>query len=123
VTAKFGSVEEYLASFPADVRRVLEEVREAIRAAAPEATETIAYDMPTYKIEGRSLVHFAGWSNYVSVYPLPDPAADAGLEADLVAYRATRGTGRFPLDRPMPLELVARVVQALRAERFGVAGG
>jgi len=119
---KFGSVEEYLASFPADVRRVLEEVRETIRAAAPDATETIAYDMPTYKIEGRSLVHFAGWSSYVSVYPLPDPAADAGLEADLVAYRATRGTGRFPLDRPLPLELVARVVQALRAERFGDAG-
>jgi len=119
---KFGSVEEYLASFPADVRRVLEEVREAIRAAAPEATETIAYDMPTYRLEGRSLVHFAGWTSYVSVYPLPDPAADAGLEADLVAYRATRGTGRFPLDRPLPLELVARVVQALRAERFGDAG-
>ena len=119
---KFGSVEEYLASFPADVRRVLEEVRETIRAAAPDATETIAYDMPTYKLEGRSLVHFAGWTSYVSVYPLPDPAADAGLEADLVAYRATRGTGRFPLDRPLPLELVARVVQALRAERFGDAG-
>jgi uncharacterized protein YdhG (YjbR/CyaY superfamily) len=122
VTAKFGSVEEYLASFPADVRRVLEEVRETVRAAAPGATETIAYDMPTYKIGGRSLVHFAGWSSYVSVYPLPDPAADAGLEADLAAYRATRGTGRFPLDRPMPLELVARVVGALRAERFGDAG-
>ena len=122
MTAKFGSVEEYLASFPADVRRVLEEVRETIRTAAPEATETIAYDMPTYKIEGRSLVHFAGWSSYVSVYPLPAPAADAGLEADLAAYRATRGTGRFPLDRPMPLELVARVVRALRAERFGDAG-
>ena len=119
---KFGSVEEYLASFPADVRRVLEEVRETIRAAAPDATETIAYDMPTYRLEGRSLVHFAGWTSYVSVYPLPDPAADAGLEADLVAYRATRGTGRFPLDRPLPLELVARVVQALRAERFGDAG-
>lgn len=122
MTAKFGSVDEYLASFPADVRRVLEEIRETIRAAAPEATETIAYDMPTYKIEGRSLVHFAGWSSYVSVYPLPDPAADAGLEADLAAYRATRGTGRFPLDRPMPLELVARVVRALQAERFGDAG-
>lgn len=122
MTAKFGSVEEYLASFPADVRRVLEEVRETIRTAAPGATETIAYDMPTYKIEGRSLVHFAGWSSYVSVYPLPDPAADAGLEADLAAYRATRGTGRFPLDRPLPLELIARVVRALRAERFGDAG-
>jgi len=119
---KFGSVEEYLASFPADVRRVLEEVRETIRAAAPDATETIAYDMPTYRLEGRTLVHFAGWKRYVSVYPLPDPAADAGLEADLAAYRATRGTGRFPLDRPLPLELVARVVRALRAERFGDAG-
>ena len=118
---KWTSVEEYLASFPDDVRGVLEEVRAAIREAAPDATETIAYDMPTYRLEGRTLVHFAGWSSYVSVYPLPDPAADPDLEAELAAYRATRSTGRFPLDRPVPRELVTRVVRALRADRFGGA--
>lgn len=120
MTTRFASVEEYLASFPDDVRAVLEEVRGAIRAAAPEAEETISYNMPTYKIDGRSVVHFAGWTSYVSVYPLPDPttAAGAGLEAELAAYRATRGTGRFPLDRPMPVELISRVVGALRAERL-----
>jgi uncharacterized protein YdhG (YjbR/CyaY superfamily) len=118
VTAKPTSVEDYLASFPADVRRVLEEVRAAIRSALPEATETIAYDMPTYKVDGRSVVHFAGWTSYVSVYPLPDPdtAAGAGLEAELAPYRATRGTGRFPLDRPVPHELIGRVARALRAD-------
>ncbi|GAA2141721.1 hypothetical protein GCM10009844_12350 [Nocardioides koreensis] len=87
-------MEEYLASFPEEVRPVLEEVRRAIRAAAPDAEETVAYNMPTYKVDGRSLVHFAGWTTYVSVYPLPEPgtAADPGLEDDLAAYRATRGT-------------------------------
>lgn len=121
MTTRNASVEEYLASFPDDVRAVLEEVRAAIRAAAPEAEETISYNMPTYKVGGRSLVHFAGWTSYVSVYPLPDPAtaADAGLEAELAPYRATRGTGRFPLDRPVPVELISRVVDALRAERLG----
>ena len=121
MSTRFDSVEEYLASFPDDVRPVLEEVRRAIRAAAPEAEETIAYNMPTYKVDGRTLVHFAGWTSYVSVYPLPEPgsAADHGLEGDLAAYRATRGTGRFPLDRPIPYELVSRVVRALRVERLG----
>ncbi len=121
MSTRFASVEEYLASFPDDVRPVLEEVRRAIRAAAPEAEETIAYNMPTYKVDGRSLVHFAGWTSYVSVYPLPEPgsAADPGLDGDLAAYRATRGTGRFPLDQPIPYELVTRVARALRVERFG----
>ncbi|MFC4785972.1 iron chaperone [Nocardioides sp. MAHUQ-72] len=121
MTAKYADVEAYLASFPDEVRPVLEQVRATIRSALPDATETIAYDMPTYKVDGRSIVHFAGWRSYVSVYPLPDPgtAADAGLEAELAAYRATRGTGRFPLDRPMPLDLIGRVVRALRAERLG----
>jgi uncharacterized protein YdhG (YjbR/CyaY superfamily) len=121
VTTKPSTVEEYLASFPDDVREVLEGVRRAIRTAAPDAEETIAYDMPTYKVAGRSLVHFAGWTSYVSIYPLPvtAPASDPGLEADLAPYRATRGTGRLPLDRPVPHELVTRVVRALRAERFG----
>ena len=121
MSTRFTSVEDYLASFPDDVRRVLEEVRAAIRAAVPEAEETIAYDMPTYRVDGRSLVHFAGWTSYVSVYPLPGPgsAADPDLEDDLAAYRATRGTGRFPLDRPIPYPLVTRVVRALRAERLG----
>ena len=63
MSTRFASVEEYLASFPDDVRPVLEEVRRAIRAAAPEAEETIAYNMPTYKVDGRSLVQFAGWTS------------------------------------------------------------
>jgi uncharacterized protein YdhG (YjbR/CyaY superfamily) len=125
VTTKFADVDAYLASFPDDVRAVLEQVRAAIRSALPEATETIAYDMPTYKVDGRSVVHFAGWKSYVSLYPLPEPGAadDADLEAELAPYRATRGTGRFPLDRPMPLELIGRVARALRAERSRVDPG
>ena len=119
MTARFAGVEDYLASFPDDVRPVLEGVRRSIREALPDAVETIAYDMPTYKVGGRSVVHFAGWTSYVSVYPLPAAQPGSDLETDLAPYRATKGTGRFPLDDPVPYDLITRVVRALQSQRLG----
>ena len=109
--AKFESVDAYIASFQPDVRRTLEGIREAIRAAVPGTDEKISYDIPTYTLNGERVVYFAGWKHHVSVYPIP--AADAKLDAALGPYKAARGTLRFPLYKPMPLDLIGTVAATL----------
>ena len=113
MASRFTSVEDYLDSFDPAIREALAEVRAAIRAAMPDADETIEYDMPSYRLHGRPIVHFSGWSTFVSLYPMP--VFDAGLEKRVRGYRATRGTGRFPLSGPMPTELITEIVRVLAA--------
>jgi uncharacterized protein YdhG (YjbR/CyaY superfamily) len=113
--ATFETVEADLESFPEDVRPILERVRTAIRAAVPGAEETISYDIPTFKVGGRPVVYFAGWKHHVSVYPIPE--ADRSLERELAPYRAAKGTLKFPLDRPIPYEIIGRAAALLAAQR------
>lgn len=113
------SVEEYLASFPPDVRRVLADVRAALRSSLPDAEERISYGIPTFSVGGRYVVYFSGWKRHVSVYPLPHP--DPDLDAELEPYRAGKGTLRFPLDEPMPLALIQKVATRLLEQRIGPA--
>jgi len=114
---KYETVDEYVASFPVEVQVKLQAMRATVRAAAPEAVELISYGMPTYKVRGRALVHFAGWTSYLSLYPTPAEGVDGALERELKPYRATKATARFPLDRELPLPLVARIVEALLHQR------
>jgi uncharacterized protein YdhG (YjbR/CyaY superfamily) len=117
----FASVDAYVASFPPEVREVLEEIRRTVREAAPEgAGERISYGIAAVTLGGRDLVYFAGWKRHVSVYPVPE--GDAAFRRDAGPYRSGRGTLRFPLDRPVPYGLVARLVRHLVAER-SVPGG
>ena len=109
---KFSSVEDYLDTLDTEVRRVLEEVRAAIHEAVPDGEDTITYNMPTVTIGGRKIVHYAGWKKHVSLYPMPD---DEDLAAELAPYAAGKGTLKFPVDQPVPLDLVARVAQRLSA--------
>lgn len=109
------SVDAYLAAQPDAVRDVLERIRRIVHETVPGAGETIAYGMPTATLDGRSLVHWAGWAKHVSVYPEPDPADDPALAQDLAPYANGRGTLKFRLDRPVPYDLVGRVVTALAA--------
>jgi uncharacterized protein YdhG (YjbR/CyaY superfamily) len=108
---KFATVDDYVRSLPPAVRGAVEEVRGAIREAAPGGDEVISYNIPTLKRGGRSVVHFAGWKGHVSLYPMPD--GDADLQRELAAYSSGKGTLKFPLTEPMPLELVRRVVAEL----------
>lgn len=114
MAVKFASVDEYIGSFPADVQAVLEQIRQRIRGALPAAQETIRYDIPTFQINGRNVVHFAGWKQHVSVYPVP--AGDLALQQQIEPYLAGKGTLKFPLDQPIPYDLIERVA-ALLAER------
>lgn len=101
------TVDDYIRSFPEEVQLILEKVRATIRQAAPEATETIKYAMPTYVYNG-NLVHFAAYKNHIGFYPAP-----VGIESfqkELSVYKGGKGSVQFPIDQPMPLDLIARVV-------------
>ena len=112
---KHATVDDYIASFPEDVRTILGEIRATMHAAVPDAGETISYDIPTITLDGRALVYFAGWKRHVSVYPLPD--GDDGYEAALAPYRSGASTAKFPLGRPVPYELIADITRRLRDQR------
>jgi uncharacterized protein YdhG (YjbR/CyaY superfamily) len=111
---RFTSIDEYIASFPAETQKILEEIRATIKATAPDAKEKISYQIPTFELNGRNLVHFAGWKKHVSLYPIP--AGDEAFKKEIAQYVAGKGTLKFPLDEPVPLELIGEVV------KFSVAG-
>jgi uncharacterized protein YdhG (YjbR/CyaY superfamily) len=103
------NIDAYIAGFPKDVQALLEEVRAAIRKAAPEATEAIKYAMPTFVLNG-NLVHFGAYKRHISVYPVP--TGDAVFDKLLAPYETSgKGTVQFPLDQPMPVALIEKIVQ------------
>lgn len=108
------TIDEYIAEFPPETRRVLEEVRALIRSIAPDATETISYAIPTFDLNGTHLVHFAGYAKHVGLYPTP--SGMVAFEAELAPYRSGKGSAQFPLGQPLPLDLIRRIVEFRVAE-------
>jgi uncharacterized protein YdhG (YjbR/CyaY superfamily) len=122
VDQRFGSVEEYIGSFPADVQVILEQVRRAILGAVPGAGETISYQIPTITLGARPLLYFAGWKRHISLYPAP--AGDEALERRLGPYRSAKSTLKFPLSQPVPYDLIAQVAElSLRQRQDGAGAG
>jgi uncharacterized protein YdhG (YjbR/CyaY superfamily) len=114
-SVSYVSIDEYIATFPEDIQKKLEEVRATIKSAAPEAKEKISYQMPTFFLFG-NLVHFAAFKNHIGLYPAP-----SGIEAfkhELSQYEGSKGAVRFPLDRPLPLELISKIVKYRVAENL-----
>ena len=103
---KFSSVEEYIASFPAEVQTRLKQLRSTIKKAAPKAEELISYNMPGYKQDG-ILIYFSGYKDHVSLYPRP-----AGFEKELKPYASGKGTIKFPNNQPLPLKLVSDMIKS-----------
>jgi uncharacterized protein YdhG (YjbR/CyaY superfamily) len=114
--AAFATVDEYIASFPPEVQRTLEDVRTAIRAVVPGTEERISYGIPTFALNGRYVVYFSGWKRHVSVYPIPD--ADPELARAIKPFMAGKGTLKFALDKPIPIELIQRVAARLLEQRI-----
>ena len=110
-----ATIDDYISSQPPEVQELLNEIRRAIHDAVPGAGERISYQMPTITLDGSSLVHFAAWKHHIGLYPLPE--ADDQLVAELAPYSTGQGTARFPLDQPVPYELIARVAQQLAQQR------
>jgi uncharacterized protein YdhG (YjbR/CyaY superfamily) len=111
----FRTVDEYISSFPGDVQEQLQGVRRAMRAAAPGTEEGISYGIPTLLLDGRYLMYFAGWKRHISVYPIP--AVDAQLDKEIERFKAGKGTLRFPLNEPIPYDLIGRLVAAAMRNR------
>ena len=114
---QFRTTDEYIKTFPKDVRIILEEMRKTIRKAAPDAEEAISYQMPTFKLKGKNLVHFAAWENHIGFYPTP-----SGIEAfkkELSQYDGAKGSIQFPIDKPLPLSLIRRIVEHRAKENLG----
>jgi uncharacterized protein YdhG (YjbR/CyaY superfamily) len=103
------SVDDYIADFPPDVQKVLEKIRKTIRNAAPKASESISYQIPTYKLDGKVLIYFAGFSKHVSVYPAPREAKE--FKKELAAYKGGKGTVQFPLGKKIDYDLITRIVK------------
>ena len=110
-----SSIDEYIAQFPAEIQQKLQEIRAVIHAAAPEATEKISYQMPTFYLRG-NLVHFAAFKNHIGFYPVP--SGIAAFEEELAPYKRSKGAVQFPLDQPIPFELIGRIVQFRVAENM-----
>ncbi len=105
---KFKTVDEYLSSLPANTKNILKELRKTIKQAAPQAEELISYNMPAFKLNGM-LVYYAAYKEHIGFYPTP-----SGIEAfkkELSVYKGAKGTVQFPLDKPMPLDLIIKIVK------------
>jgi uncharacterized protein YdhG (YjbR/CyaY superfamily) len=113
-------IDEYIASFPAPVQAALRQVRAAIRAAAPDAQEAIKYRLPTFVLNG-NLVHFGAFKKHIGFYPTP--SAIEQFQDELSGYVNAKGSVQFPLDQPMPLKLISRMVKFRVAEARAKVGG
>jgi uncharacterized protein YdhG (YjbR/CyaY superfamily) len=107
---KHTTVDGYVAGQPPPVREILEELRRRVRTAVPAATEVISYDIPTFKVDGKSLIFIAAWRKHIAVYPIPH--GDEALQRDIERYTSGKGTLKFMLDEPFPYELFDRLVRA-----------
>jgi uncharacterized protein YdhG (YjbR/CyaY superfamily) len=111
VTARFDSVDDYIASFPAEVQERLQHVRQAIHRAVPGAGERISYQIPCVTLNGRDLVYFSGWKQHIGMYPVID-LDDPELMAELAPYESSKATLKFPHRKPLPLDLIQRFAAA-----------
>jgi uncharacterized protein YdhG (YjbR/CyaY superfamily) len=111
----FVSIDEYIATFPEEIQKILKELRATIKVSAPDAEEKISYQMPTFTLKG-NLVHFAAFKNHIGFYPTP-----SGIQAfkeELSIYEGAKGSVQFPIDKPMPLKLISKIVKFRVAENL-----
>lgn len=104
----FASIDAYIATFSPELQEKLQSIRTVIQESAPEATEKISYQMPTFDLHG-NLVHFAAFKNHIGFYPTPNGIDE--FEEELAQYPRSKGAVQFPHDRPLPLALISRIVQ------------
>lgn len=103
------NVDEYLRSFPQETQKILKEIRQIIQKSAPESVESISYGMPAYKLNGKPLVYFAAFKNHIGFYATP--TGHSAFSDELSKYKQGKGSVQFPIDQPMPLDLIEKIVK------------
>ena len=111
----YNSIDEYIAAFPQEIQIILQEIRAVIKESAPKAEEKISYQMPTFFLNG-NLVHFAAFKKHIGFYPTP--SGTEAFQKELSIYKGAKGSVQFPLDEPMPLKLISRIVKFRTAENL-----
>ncbi len=105
----YKTVEEYIKTFPKDIQTILKKIRKTIKEKAPDADESIAYGMPAYKTKGKPLVYFAGYKNHIGFYATPTGHAEFAIQ--LSTYKQGKGSVQFPIDKPIPFDLIGQIVE------------
>ena len=103
------TIDDYIAACPPDVQEILQKIRATIQRAAPHATEAMAYQMPTFKLAGKNLVHFAAFKQHIGFYPTP--SGTEKFQNEIAPYKHAKGSIQFPLDKPMPYALITKIVK------------
>lgn len=111
----YESIDDYISKFPSEIQEILSTIRKVIKETAPDAIEKISYQMPTFTLHG-NLVHFAAFKNHIGFYPTPN-GIDAFKE-ELSVYKGAKGSIQFPLNKPMPYELISKIVKFRVAENI-----
>lgn len=111
----FSTIDEYIATFPEETQKILQELRATIKAAAPQAIEKISYQMPTFYLNG-NLIHFAAFKHHIGLYPTP--SGTEAFKKELSVYESGKGSIKFPIDKPLPLKLVSEIVRFRVAENI-----
>lgn len=101
------TVDEFISKYPDDIQIILEKIRETIKEVAPEAKEKISYGIPTFTLNGKNLVHFSAYVKHIGFYP--GSAAIKDFQKDLTVYKTSKGTIQFPLDKPIPYDLIQKI--------------
>ena len=107
--AEFKTIDEYIKTFPQNVQEILKRIRQIVHELAPEAIEAISYQMPTFKLGGKNLVHFAAFQHHIGFYPAP--SGTKAFEKEIESYKHAKGSIQFQLDEPIPYDLIKKIVQ------------
>ncbi|MBC8060796.1 MAG: DUF1801 domain-containing protein [Clostridiaceae bacterium] len=114
----FGSIDEYILGFPPEIQETLNKLRKVIKESAPDAEEKISYQMPTFAFHG-NLVHFAAYKNHIGFYPAPSGIDE--FKKELSEYKGAKGSVQFPIEKPLPYELITKIVNFRVAENIARA--
>ena len=113
---KFISINEYVSSLPENAQKAMSEIIVMIKDVVPDAEEHISYNMPAFKVNGEYFVHFSAWKNHIGMYPIP--AGNEAFQKQIEPYRSAKSSLNFPLDKPMPIKLIEKVIKFRIAENL-----
>jgi len=115
--SNFQNIDDYIKTFPVEIQEILQKIRKTIKTAAPGAKEAISYQMPTFKLNDKNLVHFAAFKNHIGFYPTP--SGTENFKKELAKYKTSKGTAQFQLNEPIPYDLIAKIVSFRVKEQGG----